>query len=295
MTSEDGQGSTFTITVDTGPLDDVKILESMPAAARAEVRGSTVFRLPALRVLSVDNGESNQKLIAVVLHRAGVAVVDQARDGREGVEKAMSGNYDIVLMDMQMPVMDGFTATNALRRQGLKIPIIALTAHAMKGEQEKCLAAGCSAFVPKPIEVDVLLETVARIAGGSSVETAASMEKVSKRRQTTAGSLKSTLPTEDPDFREVVVEFVGRLQSQLGEMQQAWEQREFSRVAALAHWLKGSGGTAGFAAFTQPARELEQLAKEARLDEIEKSIDQLKELASQIEVPTVVQQTEAAR
>src|ERR1043165_9222369 len=78
---------------------------------------------------------------------------------------ASHNKYDIILMDMQMPVMDGYTAARTLREKGVKVPIIALTAHAMKEEEEKTRAAGCSGFVPKPIEIDVLLRTVANAVG----------------------------------------------------------------------------------------------------------------------------------
>ena len=113
-----------------------------------------------IRVLSVEDGESNQKLISLVLRRAGVAKIDTALNGQIGVEMAMANAYDIILMDMQMPVMDGYTAARKLREAGLTVPIIALTAHAMKEEEEKTNAAGCSGFVPKPIEIDVLIRTV---------------------------------------------------------------------------------------------------------------------------------------
>ena len=75
--------------------------------------------------------------------------------------------------------------------------------------------------------------------------------------------LESTLPIEDPEFLEIVQEFADRLHEQIGEMQKAWERKELSQLASLAHWLKGSGGTAGFNAFTNPAAKLEQLAREA--------------------------------
>src|SRR5439155_23116728 len=92
-------------------------------------------------------------------------VVDQAPNGQVGIDMALRGKYDVILMDMQMPIVDGYTAAATLRERGVTIPIIALTAHAMKGEEEKCRAAGCSGYVPKPIDVDLLLRTVAAQAG----------------------------------------------------------------------------------------------------------------------------------
>ena len=97
--------------------------------------------------------------------------------------------------------------------------------------------------------------------------------------------LQSTLPIEDPDFLEIVQEFSDRLQQQVGEMQRAWENQELSELASLAHWLKGSGGTAGFNAFTSPAAKLEKLAKEKRLDEIAAALADVQDLGRRVVRP----------
>jgi PAS domain S-box-containing protein len=292
-----GQGSTFTVTIDTGALDDVKLLESRELAGVSRAgAAASVHTLPPLRVLSVEDGESNQKLIALVLKRAGVAAIDQAPDGQAGVDLALRNNYDIILMDMQMPVMDGDTATRTLRQAGLCTPIIALTAHAMKEEEDKCKAAGCSAFVPKPIDVDALIATIAHAVGDMPFPALAPEIRKTPHAQSRSGRVEdppassvapihSTLPTDDPDFAEIVDEFVSRLQQQLAEMQSAYERKELDRVARLAHWFKGSGGSAGFDAFTQPARRLEQAARGDQIEQIAASIEELKSIASRVAAP----------
>jgi CheY-like chemotaxis protein/HPt (histidine-containing phosphotransfer) domain-containing protein len=292
-----GKGSTFTVTVDTGALDDVKLLDAPEAASASRTNVAyTAHSLPPLRVLSVEDGESNQKLIALVLKRAGVAIVDQAPNGQVGVDLAMRNNYDIILMDMQMPVMDGDTAVRTLRAKKLKTPIIALTAHAMKEEEDKCRAAGCDGFVSKPIDVDRLLTTIARVTGDMPMpalapEVRKSAPPAAAAPTPTAPATKdapilSTLPTEDPDFADIVEEFVKRLQQQLGEMQSAYEQKELDRVAQLAHWLKGSGGSAGFNAFTSPAKQLEDAAKASDLESIAAQIEELKAIAARVASPS---------
>ena len=97
--------------------------------------------------------------------------------------------------------------------------------------------------------------------------------------------LQSTLPIEDPDFLEIVQEFSDRLHEQIGEMQKAWEKQELSQLASLAHWLKGSGGTAGFNAFTSPATKLEKLAKEKRLEEIAAALADVQDLGNRVVRP----------
>ena len=111
------------------------------------------------RILVVDDGDANRRLISLILTRAGCDV-EQATNGQEGVEMADQSQFDLILMDMQMPVLDGYSATKLLREKGFKQPIIALTANAMQGDEEKCLSAGCSGFLTKPVNMDRLLESV---------------------------------------------------------------------------------------------------------------------------------------
>ncbi len=122
------------------------------------------LQLTGMRILLVDDSADNRVLIESILKRKGI-FVDLATNGREGVEKAISNSYDLVLMDIQMPILDGLQATIELRNQGYHKPIVALTAHAMKEEREKTRAAGCDAHVTKPIEVSKLLTLLAKYRG----------------------------------------------------------------------------------------------------------------------------------
>ena len=286
--SEYGKGSTFTLAIDAGPAEAIELFdplsEETPKSA-ARNASSSVVRLKPARILVVEDGTSNQKLINVVLQRAGVTV-ELANNGQIGFDMAMATQYDVILMDMQMPVMDGFTATRRLRQEGCKLPIIALTANAMKGEEEKCRAAGCSGYLSKPIDVDLLLRTLAELVGTLPAETLANAVPTPRAPASAElAMLQSTLPIEDPDFLEIVQEFADRLQQQMGEMQKAWEHQELSELASLAHWLKGSGGTAGFNAFTSPAAKLEKLAKEKRLDEIAAALADVQDLGRRVVRP----------
>jgi len=286
--SEYGKGSTFTLSIDAGPAEAIGMFDPVSEAvseSKSRSARASVVRLKPVRVLVVEDGVSNQKLINVVLQRAGVTV-ELANNGRVGFDKAIGGKFDVILMDMQMPVMDGFTATRRLREEGCKSPIIALTANAMKGEEEKCRAAGCSGYLSKPIDVDLLLLTLGELVGTFSVETSSAPAPLPRTLANSAlPMLQSTLPIEDPDFLEIVQEFSDRLQQQIGEMQKAWEHKELSELASLAHWLKGSGGTAGFSAFTSPAAKLEKLAKEKRLDEIAAALADVQDLGRRVVRP----------
>jgi CheY-like chemotaxis protein len=100
-------------------------------------------------------------LINLLLERLGLKVTT-VKDGKEAVEKALSRPFDLIFMDMQMPNVNGYEATKVLRRKKMKTPIIALTAHVMKGDEAKCLSAGCNYYLPKPIERKKLMEIIQR-------------------------------------------------------------------------------------------------------------------------------------
>jgi CheY-like chemotaxis protein len=108
------------------------------------------------RVLVAEDNKSNQVLIKAILEKLGLQVL-LAENGRQAMEAAVQTPFDLILMDMQMPVMNGFEATRQLRRQSIRIPIIALTAHAMDEERSACFQAGCDDFISKPLRKDELV------------------------------------------------------------------------------------------------------------------------------------------
>lgn len=156
-----GKGSTFSVTVTTGPLEDVRLIQGTGAEVNAEVNDP----LNNLRILLAEDGPANQRLIGFVLKKAG-AEVTLADNGQIGFDFAIAAKeenqpFDVILMDMQMPVLDGYAATRRLREAGYSGPIIALTAHAMLSDRQKCLDAGCDDYTTKPIDRKKLIELVA--------------------------------------------------------------------------------------------------------------------------------------
>jgi PAS domain S-box-containing protein len=164
-----GRGSVFRLVIPAGPLSGVQMLSHTAAEGsrmrrRATRCGREQIQL-SCRILLAEDGPDNQRLIAFLLEKAGAAVV-LADNGQAACEKALAAAargepFDLVLMDMQMPVMDGYAAVRQLRTAGYTDPIIAITAHAMSEDRQKCLDAGCNDYLTKPIDRQTLLATIA--------------------------------------------------------------------------------------------------------------------------------------
>jgi signal transduction histidine kinase/DNA-binding NarL/FixJ family response regulator len=291
--SEVGRGTTFTATVEVGQSEQAPLADASESDIITASRPKTkpaITEVPRGRVLVVEDGDTNRKLIDLILRRAGLDVVT-AENGKLGVEAALAGRFDLILMDMQMPVMDGYTAARTLRDRGMELPIIALTAHAMSGDEQKCRAAGCSGFMTKPIHADLLLQTVAATIGewqsrGAGGQPAASKaDRKSAPRSEATEAILTELPTDDPDLCEIVAEFVDCLHAKLPAMQDAHARGDLEELARLAHWLKGSGGSAGFPALTAPARHVEKLARDGQREAIEVALAELMEISARIAKP----------
>lgn len=178
FTSRLGEGTTFSFWVDAGsqagvPLRDCERSEPprdwVPHPGRRETDRLGVTPLRGLRILLAEDGPDNQRLIGFFLNKGG-AEVTIVENGQAAVDSAMAavsdGNpFSVILMDMQMPIMGGYEASTLLRRLEYVYPIVALTANAMTGDRERCLAAGCDEFATKPIDKPRLFESILRVAG----------------------------------------------------------------------------------------------------------------------------------
>ncbi len=157
--SEVGRGSVFAFHIKASALRDAKVFSDLRFNSSPARPGTPAGELSEVRILLVEDSPDNQALISIFLNRAG-ARVDIASDGQQGVNMALAGEYELILMDVQMPIMDGFGAVKELRSKNYQKPIVALTAHAMKEERDRCLGAGFSDFISKPVNRDDLVNKI---------------------------------------------------------------------------------------------------------------------------------------
>ncbi|WP_153556177.1 ATP-binding protein [Roseimaritima sediminicola] len=162
--SQVGRGSCFRLFIRAGSLDGIALhnpAAPLPEAPQPTSPPANRTDLEGMSILLCEDGEINRELIGWVLTAAG-ASVSYAENGQQGVDliEDCVEKPDLVLMDMQMPVMDGYAATQTLRARGIDLPVIALTAHAMSGDEQKCLAAGCSGYLTKPFRLEALLDMI---------------------------------------------------------------------------------------------------------------------------------------
>ena len=310
VTSDPGEGSVFKVTLDTGRLDGIKMLSPEEALEETEETGEAAgrsWKFPWARILVTDDNKQNRALVHLVLEEHGLEVTE-AENGEQALAATRASAFDLVLMDLHMPVMDGFVATRALRAEGIEVPILALTAHAFNSVEDEIAAAGFSGHVNKPIDIDHLLEVLAGLLGATAVAEAEGDQPV-RADGTTPGAapapvappassavpapppkresaplIQSRLPVSDPRYRAIVVEFVEQLGSQFDAMVQARERRDFESLAGLAHLLKGLGGSVGFVEFTAPSKALESAARAGAEADIDATLDTLRSIAARVTI-----------
>jgi PAS domain S-box-containing protein len=268
--SEPRRGSTFSVDVSTGRLSGVRRLQYNETAQRPPVDGGDPMPTLRGRVLLAEDGRDNRALLNHYLSKAG-AEVTVAENGRIACDLWLKASeagtpFDVILMDMQMPELDGYGATATLRAKGCAAPIIALTAHAMAGDRDRCLACGCTDYLTKPVNVRQLLTTVARHLDARPNPTSAAPP---------AGP-SDTLATSHPDDEAVLAflgSYVADLPVQVDNLHRLLADRNLTELHGVIHGLKGSGGLFGFPAITELAVQTEEHLKNGEpIDAIAKEL-----------------------
>jgi PAS domain S-box-containing protein len=239
----------------------------------------------ALHVLVAEDNPVNRKLVTTLLRKRGhkVKAVENGRKAVAAIQSATDTDFDVVLMDLQMPEMSGFEATRAIREResvaARRLPVIALTAHAMQGDRERCLDAGMDGYLAKPIDVDELVATVERFAG--EPESAPhGPESAGPQESDAVFDERAALAYSGGDRRllkEVVALFRSDCPSSLRRIDRALRRRDAEGLRLAAHGLKGAIATVGASSGRRAAAELEQTARSESFDEAERAYATLRQ------------------
>ena len=306
VSSAVGIGSCFELTIDTGSLDGVQMYEGLqestfPPSVHAEERAKMMKPLRTDRlsghILLAEDGLDNQRLISHHLKKAG-AQVTIAENGARAVELAQEAArsgapFALIFMDMQMPELDGYGATAKLRSRGYEGPIVALTAHAMASDRQKCLTAGCTDYLTKPVDRELLLRMAERyMTRGFESAGAPSLQPWSEAATTQAGGpgnsgdgtrLRSQYAG-DPAMAELLDEFVNELPLRVRQMQELLETKNAAELRRTVHQLKGAGGGYGYPDITRLAADTERaIDGAAALDAIAAQVHELIQLMERVE------------
>ncbi|HBP20619.1 MAG TPA: hypothetical protein DEA08_22870 [Planctomycetes bacterium] len=251
VASQVGVGTLFTISLPAGSMGRASAERKRQSAGTGKVAPPD---LRGVEILVADDDDSSRDLTRIRLEALG-AKVDAAADGAEALESALARPYQLIFMDMRMPILDGYAATRALRKRGVQTPIVALTAHAMTGDRDRCRKAGCSDYVTKPIEQSSLYACL--------------------RRQLAGAGDEAPLVGEDP-VQALVRSYAAKLPGRGDELEQLVRRRDRDAVHEHAHRLAGSAGAYGYKEVGRLAALVDRaLRGGASLDELE---DRLAEL-----------------
>ena len=232
----------------------------------------------SLRILLVEDFADNRRMIELYLKKTPHRL-DMAGNGQSAVEKFIRAPYDLVLMDVQMPVMDGYTATKLIRKwEGEQhrspAPILALTANALKGEVQKSLAAGCTAHLVKPIRKAQLLQAITQYATGRD-QAAAPVE---------ANAEEKFVLEISAELEALMPKFLANRRRDAGEILNALAKADFGRIRTIGHGVKGAGGTYGSTVISQLGARIEQAAIEQRADAIDADVKALIDYLDRVEL-----------
>jgi CheY-like chemotaxis protein len=266
------RGSTFTLRVATGPLDDAHWIPpdevAMPARLTAFDQSALALGPFVGEVLLADDFPDTRNLIREVLESRG-ATVTAVDNGEAAVEEASKRTFDLILMDVRMPRMDGATATRELRNRNYLAPIIALTASTMEGDRQRILDAGFDDLWIKPLTLERLVS-----------ESAAYLRPSRKGDSEDPAESDPWTRLTNPRLEAVRTEFVRKLPQRLAKVREAVEERDMDQAREKLHQLVGAGGTYGLMPISHEAARLLSLAKSGKLADRPEELQALTDLVN---------------
>ena len=284
--SEPDQGSSFIFTAEFGHGNEAKL------KVRSSQKGFDQERLKSIqgaRILLVEDNEINQQVAQEILEKAGF-VIDIAEDGRQGIVAVQKKTYDLVLMDIQMPIMDGYEATKAIRKNPKfnDLPILAMSANAMTQDRDESMAAGMNDHVAKPIELQQLFAALLKwikpgdreVNPGIRQKALGNEEKIELPDKLPGIDMKTGLRRVGGNkklYRNLLIKFHRDNQDITEQIQKALKEKDNELAQRLAHTVKGVAGNIGAGDVQKAAEVVELAVKNYQLEEIKNMIQTLKE------------------
>ena len=286
-TSEQGVGSTFSTTIAIGEIEEPELIYEMEEMSELLVSkvSKPERKQYSGRVLLAEDTIENQKLISLHLRKSGIKamIVD---DGKQAVEAALEQEFDLVIMDMQMPVLNGLGAMRQLRQAGYTKPIVALTANTSQSDKDSCLDAGADGFLSKPIDFDKFFAVLDYyLVEGSAPEV--------MRSNSPALVSHQEVNDEDLELQEIFNAFIHKLPGMIESIRQFAEEKNWEALQSVSHQLKGLGGSFGYQHLTDICKNIHDCARNHSDQRLGQFLDELaQEYASiqdgQLETRTAV-------
>ena len=302
-------------------LDCLRIITGESAGVEKNTTGQIVTQYSIsedqkqrVRILLAEDNVVNQKIALRILEKKLGYHTDVVTNGKEAIDLLEKFDYDLVLMDCQMPVMDGYEAASTIRDENSavrnhNIPIIAMTANAMKGDREKCIEAGMNDYVAKPINVKTLAEVIDRnLSNGrkqqsnfglhppvpdrtgnadcglkGSESEIGQVVTASKETEQSAPEVICSEYADDADLVELIDEFVAGLEEEIKAMRKVLGSGDYDGLRRLAHQMKGAGGSYGYPMLTEAAKILEGAAKANDVESCTTALDELEVLCQAVD------------
>lgn len=270
LDSAPGVGSTFTLSIAAGPRDALRFVDAAPKIATTSTTPDSLRdTFLTGTVLVAEDNPDNQRLVSIYIKKLGAKAVI-AENGLAAVNKAMEGKFDLILMDTQMPVMDGYTATQTLRAKGYSGTIVALTANTMQEDINRCLAAGCNDFLSKPVNRERFNEVLKKYLPAQA------------QTPETREAIFSELLSEDIDFSDMIEKFVGRLPSSMESIMTAFRDLDWEVLKKHIHDMKGVGGNMGYPRLFRLSAQIESAITARDQEDISRLLEEMHRVCDQI-------------
>ena len=282
--SEVGKGTTFIVSIHSGDQQPTQWITEPPALTDACQNAIAQKVTPQLSgsILLAEDTPDIRVLITLYLQKAGLNVV-AVNNGFEAVREASRHLFDLVLMDMQMPIMDGLTAIRQLRTQGLNTPIVALTANATKEDKRRCLSAGADDFLVKPVDVRLFYQLLSQyLSAKPPADTSELTATVTSDKQPSKVPPKQKADDYEQEMQRLIHGFVNRLPQAVNEITTYYRQKQWQELLSSSHRLKGAGGAFGYPELSEISKNIMEKVNQHHHNELKELIDSLNQRCQQI-------------